>query len=535
MIRAIIIDDDMNTLEGLSRAVPWDQFDVEICGLAVNGAEGLQLIEQIKPQLILTDIFMPVMDGIEMLKCIRAAKNDAEVIILSGYEDFKYAQSAVKLNVADYLSKPATVTEIQEVIRIVTDRIRIKLQDETEDKELRELVEFHRPQTKKLLMKGLLETDFCNTPFYEKSFKHLQMNFKNQSYSVALIEYAVPRDRLNVKRSDVSIYTFALRNMIEEMSEQHKEVFLADIQQNVIALIVSMPQHLREETAKQRVKYIVTEYVENIKNYLRLEVWVAVGNVVHRVHDIASSYKVAMNLLARREFVGDIWFINEENADFKPQKLEVRHLVENYHELIRSVMEGEVDHVKQQIGQLTNTLSGHNPLSVHLIRSTVIELIGMLMISLYDQGIFVEDIDSKMNLYTDIEGIHHIDDFSAYLLEVLIPINEALANRGTHKHRKTVDFMKRYVLEHYAEDVTLDVIADKVFLTRNYLSQIFKQVTGENYNNYITRVRMEKAKELMLLKKYKLYEITEMVGYKNNAYFSQQFKKHTGKNPSEFC
>ncbi|WP_213514181.1 response regulator [Paenibacillus montaniterrae] len=534
MIKAIIIDDDMTTIDGLSNAVPWQRYNIELCATASNGQEGLALIEQHHPQLILTDIYMPVMDGIEMLKRVRAAGNDAEVIILSGYEDFKYAQSAVKLRVADYLSKPATIMEIEEVLRAVTERIAASRQGAQEGEELRELLELHRPVTRKLLQQGLLEANFTRTPFFEKACKQLQLSFDNQAFTIVLLEYGIPRSRHDVKRSDLYIYTYALSNLIEELSQDSREVLLANIEQHTIALIVRMPKHLREETIKQRVKYVAGQYTEKIKMYLKLEVWAAIGKTVYSVHELAAAFSAALDLLSKREYVHQQWLM-EDQAEASQHAQELPRLTESYQQLIRHLLDGQQEMVEHGIGSISASLQQYEGLTVHMLKNAIVELIGMLTVALYDEGILFEDLQLRQQWHKEIDRIHHLNDYIDYMSELMLQACQVLANRGSHKHQRTVDFMKRYVQEHYSEDFTLDDIADKVFLTRNYLSQLFKQVTGENYNSYITRIRMEKAKEMMLSGKYKLYEISQMVGYKNNAYFSQQFKKYTGKSPSEFC
>lgn len=532
MIRAVIIDDDMTTIHGLEKSVPWEDFGIELAGTAMNGREGLEQIELHRPDLILTDIFMPVMDGIEMLKEVREQGNAAEVIILSGYEDFKYAQSAVKLQVNDYLSKPATLGEIGDVVRKAADKIRRRTRSEQEERELRELLQLHLPETRKQLFKGLLEPQFCETAFFRKVSGQLRLSFDRQYFTVVMLEYAVTRERTDYRPSDLPKFSYAVQNIVEEMSQSRNGVYVADVQPNVITLIMATPSDVRSEYVKSRVKQSAREYMDNIRDYLKLQVWASVGTPAASVRDIPGSYREAMNLLAERDSLGEAGLICEEELRGRP-KTALRRPMESYQAIVDAVVNGQSDLVGERIRELTDSL-GVQAMPVGALRELAIDLMGVLTMAMYDHGLQLEDVHPGIQLYKDIERLCSVRDFAAWLCDVLLPVSEAMSRRGTHKHRKTVDFIMRYVQEHYAEDITLDVIADKVFLTRNYLSQIFKQVTGENYNNYVTRVRMEKAKELMMSGKYKLYEIALMVGYKNNAYFSQQFKKYTGFNPSEF-
>jgi len=534
-IKAIIVDDDQMTLQGLARTIDWRRLNVEIGGLAIDGVEGLAMIEEHQPDLILTDIYMPRMDGIAMLQAARQAGSKAEVIILSGYEDFKYAKSALKLQVADYLSKPATVPEIEAVLQETIKKIKQSNQLDQEERELKELVNYHLPETKKQLLKGIMEPHFCEKEFFEKATKQLGLNFANQAFAVAVLEYAVPIGKAHYKSKDLLTYTYAITNILEELVSKETSVYLADVQKDKFVLFFALPAHLRAETFKNRMKYTIQQFIAPIKSYLKLDVWVSLGSIEADVSLAWRSCRKAMNALNERASVEETWLVADEQSMGKlPASLPSKP-IEHYQSLMEAVLEGNSDELTAHITQLLKTLNDLKAMNVHYIRSVVIDLMGMLTISLYQQGVLVEEIYPDVRWYQDLERINNAQDLELWLKETMALLCSAMANRVNHKHKKTVDYMKKYVKEHLDEDITLDVIADEVSLTRNYLSQIFKDVTGENYNSYVTRVRMERAKELMMSGKYKLYEITAMVGYKNNAYFSQQFKKHMGCNPSDYC
>ncbi|WP_284639251.1 response regulator transcription factor [Paenibacillus silviterrae] len=533
MMKAVIIDDDITTIQGLTRSVRWSDFGIQVVGTAKNGKDGLEQIRLHRPDIILTDIFMPVMDGIEMLKAIREEGNHAEVIILSGYEDFKYAQSAVKLKVNDYLSKPATLEEIERVLKETVDKLNLKEQSDKVDKELRELLEYNLPTTRQQLLKGLLEPEFCHSAFFRKVSDYLKMDFTNQCFTVVLIEFFINRERTSYKPSELALFAYAVKNIVDELSQNKKGVYVADIQRNVITVIVSTPAHMKNEYAKRCAIQAAMEFLEHIQSYLKLKVWASVGMVADDVKDIPKSYSVAVDLLAERVRVSDKQLITGEDV-LEKGKAASRRPMECYQAIADAVILGQEDLVEERINELTKALHHEPAPSINVLREFAIDIVGIIALGLHDHGLQIEDIHSEFNVYRELERLYSIQDFAAWLRELLIPISEVMNRRGSQKHRKTIDFIMRYVQEHYAEEITLDVIAEKVYLTRNYLSQIFKQETGENYNNYLTRIRMDKAKELMLSGNYKIFEISQMVGYKNNAYFSQLFKKHTGLNPSEF-
>ena len=161
------------------------------------------------------------------------------------------------------------------------------------------------------------------------------------------------------------------------------------------------------------------------------------------------------------------------------------------------------------------------------------ELWTIFAYTLYDVGIFLDEIDADIDLEKELDSVISPELLAEWLAG---KVSTICCNRQWNeniKHKQAIDFMVEYIHEHFAEDITLSDLAEKVFISRNYLSHIFKKAIGESFNNYLTKVRMEKAKRMILEGKYLIYEIAERVGYKNIPYFSTLFKKTTGFNPTE--
>ncbi|GAB2697169.1 response regulator [Paenibacillus thermoaerophilus] len=533
MVKAVIIDDDPATLNGLKKSINWKRFNIEVAGVAENGQEGLRLIEACQPDLILTDIYMPVIDGIEMLKRVRQQNVAAEVIILSGYEDFKYAQTALKLRVWDYISKPATIEEIEAVVQAAADHIRANARAAREEQELRELLEHNLPWAKKQLFKGLLEPGHVQPGYMKKVADYLRMNLHNRYFCVVVVEYLKSGERLASKQGEWLDLSSRVRQAAEEAIGTAQGIYIADIQLNMLALIVSAPAHGKPEAASRQARQIASEMIRRIELQCKLKVWAAIGSTVGSAEDIHLSYKEAMDIVYERLHLIDRKIITKDDIQVKPRAYPLR-TIESCQRMVDAAMQGQSDWVEQKLQLFLADLEGRPNLTVERLREYAIEFTGVLLVALHDHGLQFDDLRTDFNPYAELDRICCVEDFASYARETLQAACQAMNRKASTKHKKTVDFIIRFVHDHYAEDITLDVIADKVYLTRNYLSQIFKQATGENYSSYLTRVRMEKAKELMRTGNYKLYEVASKVGYKNNAYFSQLFKKYTGMNPSEF-
>ncbi|SDD69003.1 two-component system, response regulator YesN [Paenibacillus sp. UNCCL117] len=532
MIDAVIVDDDVTTLDGLARMVNWTQLGIRIAATAKNGQEGLAHIRKFRPQLVLTDLFMPVMDGIEMIRALRAEGGRAEVIILSGYEDFKYAQSAVKLQVTDYLSKPATLDEIEEVLGGAVARLKAQEAERREEEELRELLESHRPLTRRQLLQGLLEPGFAETDSCERFRRYLQLDWSGQYFSVLRLEVLGGRSRPFGGPGDDLPPPHALAEYMELKSVVGQRLYVADAQRSRYTVLIALRAAWPRSSSDRRMQETALALIGELEQEYGLQVAGALGMSVEAAADIWRSYEGALALIAQREELPHQKLLTEADKERLARETQPRLSV-NVQSVVTAALAGQRETTLERIGELARSLSEQEPAPTAAVKEYVLKLVALLTLALQEQGMQLEDVVPGFSTYKTLDRMVELRDFVSWLPELLLPVSEAMGRRHAQKHVRTIDYMMRYVEQHYAEDITLDLLADKVYLTRNYLSQIFKQGTGENFNGYVTRIRMEKARELMLSGRYKVSEISRMVGYKNNAYFSQLFKKHTGLSPSE--
>ncbi|WP_176220716.1 response regulator [Cohnella massiliensis] len=531
MIKAVIIDDDTATLNGMKRSIGWKRMNIEVVGVAENGREGLELIERTRPDLILTDIYMPVMDGIEMLKRLRRSNAEAEVVILSGYEDFKHAQTAFKLRVRDYVSKPATVEEIEEVLVEAAEHILASGRARREERELRELLEYNRASARRQLFKELLERGQSQLAG-EGGVADLGVRLTASVFGVAVLECFRRGERGPADSHDWPALFSRGARAVEETVAAMKGVYVADVQLNALTLIVTENAAAKPEAVLKKAAQAAGKAIECMEAALCANARAAIGPVAESADRIPFAYREAMKLMREGMYVAGRKIATPGDVPVK-RRTQPPRTIESCRRMADAAMQGQSELARQQLESCLAELSALPGLSVAMLREAAIEFIGVVAVALYEHGLKIDDLHLNRNPYAGLERLRSMEDLAVLMEEIVQSVCQVMARRASAKHRKTVDFIIRFVHDHYSEDITLEMIADKVFLTRNYLSQIFKQATGENYNNYLTRVRMEKAKELMKSGNYKLYEISAMVGYKNNAYFSQLFKKVTGFNPSE--
>ncbi|WP_226681917.1 response regulator [Sutcliffiella horikoshii] len=399
MWKAVIIDDDRQILRIMKKAVPWEQLSISCLGEAADGEEGLRLIEEYQPDIVITDIYMPIMNGIEMLQKCRDIGFKGKVIILSGFSDFEYARTALRLNVHDYLSKPVSMDTIKTVLNGVI-------------KELEE----------------------------EKSTEALKQNLTKQ----------------------LEQYQFLLREINDS------------------------PEALRT------------------------------------ANEIEPSHRI-------REFS------NREESLENPIAYEFVRPVSFYQEISEAIKHNQYESALEVLKEFVRACREKKPYSLYHWKQIGKETWIITTFSLHDNGINYTELFEEKQIERQIESLESAEQFEKWLSQILLNVLEHLElnDKENRRHKQAVDYMIQYIYENYEKNITLNDLSEQVFISRNYLSQIFKKATGDSFNNYLTKVRMEKAKQMILEGNLLIYEIAEKVGFKNTPYFSSLFKKYMGVNPTD--
>ncbi|MBW7453334.1 response regulator [Paenibacillus sepulcri] len=416
MWKIAIIDDDRQVLKGMKQVIPWKEIGAEWAGESTNGAKGLELIRQTKPDIVITDVYMPVMDGLKMIEQLREERYGGKFLIHSGYSDFEFARKALRLNVEDYLSKPVSRHTLREALQRVIQAVEQENRLRKEQNELKEKVGLYEP----LAHKEWLKTAVTGSMDHWNKEHPLFSSGIDRSHLVLGIEIMRTTRIAEVGTSDRFLFRFAIQNIIQEiLGEENLSFDFVELHGYHAALIIHVDQDATYEELKDGITAIAGRIIECVQKYLYVSLRIGIGGLKKHWSKLSDSLEEAFHFLT-------------QEASVIPAS------------------------------------------------------------SLYE--------------YHD---------------------------SGKRSHKQAVDFMKQYIHENYTREITLAELADKVFISRNYLSLIFKNATGETINNYIIRVRMEKAKSLLLMGTLKIYEIAESVGYKNIPYFSTTFKKHFGVTPAE--
>lgn len=500
MYRIGVADDEAIIREGIKYLLDYESLGFTICAEASDGDQTLQMILKLQPDVVLMDIQMPGMTGLEVVKNARAQGYEGRVIIISSYSEFKYAQDAIRYGVQSYIIKPIDEDELANILSA--------FKEDFDRERLAQSVSAHyRTKARSTIVKDILLGETDSTPV-NLSDMHLTKNI----YQVVIYE------KYSFATPDASIEFSSLLNLTNQEYSSYDQVQLQD--NNVLLL--------KGTTAIRRFEELLTKDLLN-------SFFVTYGSPVHTLEEIPISYAEACKLKNRR------FFSEQEQHSLGYEALDTfdniapvinRELLDTYSaKLLNYVQTFNRNMVAETLKELQDTL---------YTSSDSVETIKLFLADLHLQ--IKEQINrlypnNSVPFYANSQLISVIDQCN-YLYEIIRFLAQRfeiiMVATGTFTRESVLDDILHYIKHNYTENITLENIAPLFGYNHSYLGKIFTKKMGQNFNSYVDYIRIERAKELLIHEDAKVYSIAERVGYKNVDYFHIKFKKYVGKSPAEF-
>lgn len=511
MYSVFIADDELIIRQGLKCIIDWEALGFEITGEAANGYDALNYIITNSPDLVLIDIRMPKMPGLEAVEAARKNGFKGKVIILSGYTDFKYAQSAIKNGVDYYLTKPLEEDELTETL------IEIKKQLGKEELSQNTLSQYRDRA------KGMILLDILANKIDVDNINVKDINLIADKYQVVIYE--------NYSRHSTSLqYRFS--DLLKVTNESNSSYDNIKIGKNEVIL-------LKGTFTLNKFQEFLEHYSRELKpqqNSPLDSLFIAYGREVNSLEDIHVSYQEALKLLQRRFFCED-----------------KQHTI-GFEQLPKPSSQSGYCLSPDVLNEYCDRLSGYIQASK---RNQVAETLHELEHNLYnsDSGIpriklFLTDL--YLSIKEKISHLYHSSDIAFpgnaeiidyinsryYLYEIMLYFTEQfdmiIRTIGNPSSEGVMDDIIHYIEHNYMDNIKLETIAPLFGYNSSYLGKIFNKKAGEGFNVFVDKVRIRHSKEFLLNSNLKVYEISEQVGYKNVDYFHTKFKKYVNMSPAEF-
>ncbi len=527
LFKVFICEDESIVREGLRDMIPWEKYGFEFVGDAPDGEMALPMIRKLKPDVLITDITMPFMDGLSLSKTVTKELPDIKIIVISGYSDFEYARKAIEIGVEQYLLKPITKTDMINSL----EGVRKKIVEENEQKDYVKLYEqefkkFER-MTHRVFFEKLVEGSLSVEEIYEEADK-LHLNLSADGYNFVI--FSIRDIDQNAYSGNASGVTEGLLNQFL----QYPDYIIFRCNLFSYAVLIKGDEDSLNRMEDKCVN-MIREHCE--ENSASLDWHVAVGDQTRRLSGLSSCYQDANRVFAYRHiFPNQHIFTSEQlkNEQYAPDKIEINKMDAGKFDpmIIRYfVQTGTVNEISTFVDDyLKSVESGVNSI---LFRYYLLVSIRVnVELALKEAGINQELITDTLPSFDTNVTAEEVRPYMDEALTLAIRMRDAEAQkRGNDIINNAVD----YINEHYAdEDISLDSVAEEINISTNYLSALFSNKVGLSFVEYITKKRMAKAKILLRNTSKRSGEIANEIGYKDPRYFSFVFKKNQGCTPSQY-
>lgn len=535
LYKIMIVDDEEEIRLGIIKKIDWEAYGFMVVGDAENGQDALEKAEKLQPDVIMTDIKMPYMDGLELGKKLVELMPSTKIIVFSGCDDFEYAHQAIKINVVEYVLKPINSAEFIEVLQ----RLKSQLDKEYDEKRNLETLYKHYveslPVIREQFLVGMLEGRISGSQWKDQS-ENLGIDFKYEYISVALIRAdGVLMLEDNKDSADAGIQKeptlvpISIKKMVDETMYKYTK-FVSFIYSDMVVVIGNLIEKIDILQFIKGINEICKEYMR----IMDLNISAGIGYVYDDPSEMRFSYRSAQNALDYRFILGTgkAIYIDDVEPD---NSIHLQLDEQEERVMLNAIKISSEEEITETIDNLfkkfQDLLLPFNQYRIYLmeIMTSILKLVQNYNLDINE--IFGENF----NCYSYLEAFDSIDEVKKWITNKAIKINDYIKKERINSSMLLIEKAKQYIKESYSDsDVSVEKLCSKLHVSPTYFSTIFKKETGENFVNYLTTVRLEEAVKLLNTTDDKTYMIAEKVGYPEANYFSYVFKKKFGVSPSKY-
>ena len=511
LYRVLLVDDEEDIREGISRKMDWLGLGFSLVGEAANGQDALELAESLRPDVILTDIKMPFMDGLELCRILTDRLPAARFVVFSGFDAFEYAKQAIQMNVVEYILKPINADELSAVLRRLKDQLDRERAERRNVELLRSRYMENLPVLRELFYANLLDGRIEPGTERERA-AHLDIDLQGEEWAVGLAYIGSDR-----------------RDALSTLSVQKDRCKLS-LYNDWVAVIVSLTESF---TIYDLIR-VLDRVCTLAASYLGLTLTVGVGAPCKELSGMARSAAEARTALEYRSMVGrgQVIYI----GDLEPDGGQVLTFEEaDERTLTAAVRLGSEQEVRDAAAALAGKIREANP-SAGQYNLFLMELVTHLMKMTRRSGVGVEEVfGTGFSLPIQDSALPSLEELEGWCAERYLRLWTLIRRRQTDSAGQTVETAKEYIRQHYAEsDLSVEKLCAYLHLSSTYFSTLFKRETGTSFTAYVTTVRMEAAAEAIRGTEEKTYLIAQRCGYEDPNYFSYVFKRHFGVTPTKY-
>lgn len=522
MYKVLLADDEILDLEGMKQFIPWSQLGMEIVGAVGNGFAGCEVLEREEIDILVTDVHMPNMSGLELARRALEKKQDTRVIFVSGYQEFNYVKQALSMNACSYVLKPMEDEELIESLRKVKDELDMLHRKKEEEENYKQLI----PMAKNELMLRLFEGEF------NLGRDHSMVKLAS---SYGLMDLHWPIRVVITELDDVAM-------KLHQSEEQSIPELLNQFCNDMITLSRQFGAEHSVKLSRHRLALLIEDtscgtcleqMYKRLQGKYPFTMTIGLGSAVNGLEYLHLSYKQALEAVDSKMFLGKGSVITYEDVRKAPEMQDARTLDQRLEALFTAMSDYELVRIHDEIDNLfQSVLTLQSKFTIYNLAVTIVMKLNQYLQSI-DENL-VEMIGLELQNLDILHQFETVQDIRSWLVRKVFEISEKLHQKNNTKNSPLIREILRVVQDQLHENITLKDIAHQFSFSPNYLGTLFKEEVGKTFSEMLIQMRMERAGELLKDPTLKIYEVANQVGYRYLPYFSRQFKETYGMTPMEY-
>lgn len=529
-MKVMIADDEGKICQLIQCLVDWKALDMEVVAVAHNGLEALELIKEHKPDIAITDIRMPGCNGLSMIKQARKIVPDMEYIIISGYRDFEYAHKAIQFGVSDYLLKPIDKNELILTLEKMRTAYLEKTEQLTKEEKLRKFEKSDKQRMRKLVFKEVMmqqkkASRLISIQDLNETYKY---HFKEGIFQTVMIK--IDGARNEIKTSEIYLEDKIRQILLSNLKDCYDwECSFAD---SCCLVVLNYP--MAYKGIRKNMRKVLEELLlqQNVLKGIRITIGMGVeldfsGMLKERMK--SAKWAVAQRLMkgSNQVILGEIRNANEfaDSDLFKKFNKEFSIAIELQ----------DLEEVKKTLRFLEMEIRKLSNITGYEVLQMTKEAMNVYIFALFNNQLPTEGINGLFDEFNkQVHDCGTMKELFAYLLGTITKSFEKILEEKDQMDTKPIKEAKKYILQHYKEPISLEIVSEVVGFNTTYFSTMFKKETGINFSEYLLNLRLDKAKELLKETKKSIADICEEVGYHDVKYFTKKFTNYTSLKPNEY-
>ena len=509
MITAILIDDEVLMVQALEKIITSEFSDISIVAHAYDGVDAFEKIKALKPDMLIMDIRMPLMDGLELMKCINEHSLKIQIIVISAYRDFEYAQKALECGAFRYLVKPIDKVKLIEVI----NKLKVKILEEKKTTQLKDYMDASMPIIRDKHCNELLQG---HTDVSEKNIEDIFQDFSHNSCTLMLIVF-----------DDVHVMDETVVNFCKDYLRTQLPSVVFVTYGGELAVIIDVDDGFDITVLSEK---LVVSFNQTMKRDLNI----AIGGKIDSFLKLSEAYLEARIAMIYKFYIGIntvIFFDSIKEIKYSKNNA----IVDNEELVIDKIRLGLNDEVEKTLDEIYTAHKKSMSLSPQLVYSSYYEF--MLHIKKALKKTHPNAIEGSLLLTLDIDHLNclsTLDGLASFVKSIILDIALCIETSIKNSNERIIEKVMTFCNENYSEDITLDIISEHVNMTKNYFCSYYKKKTNGSFWEYLTNLRICKAKVLLETTEMRINVVSKKVGYKNTSHFCRIFKETVGVSPTEY-